>query len=212
MLASDLNNPNFSGATDPDRLLHVVFYMRSEIDNFKSEQEGRKIFYEVPYVRILTPGNQLSEIDTPAREDHKQRFPLHWAAFTNSQSQETIVGTPVEEWPALSRAEAEGLKAIKFFTVEQIAGASDLQSQRLGMNASALRQKAQAFLAAAKDSALPQKQAMELAEKDKQIQDLNNRLAVLTEQVSKILDNSGQKPKRKYTKKEKTDAEDIHRV
>lgn len=199
-LASDLNNRDFVGASNPDALLHVVFYVKSVKDNYKSQKEGRPIFTDVPYVRILTPGNQLSEIDTPAREDHKQRFPLHWAAFTNSQSQETIVGTPVEEWPALSRAEAEGLKAIKFFTVEQIAGASDLQSQRMGMNANSLRQKAQAFLANAKDSALSQKQAVELADKDKKIEDLSNRLSLLTEQVSKMLET---KPKRKYTKKAK---------
>lgn len=200
MLASDLNNPNFSGATNPDSLLHVVFYLRSEVDNFQSEKEGRKIFYEVPYVRILTPGNQLSEIDTPVREDHKQRFPLHWAAFENSQKQEYTVGTPVEEWPAISRSEAESLKSIKFFTVEQIAGASDLQSQRLGMNANMLRQKAQAFLASAKDSALAQQQAAELVRKDEQIEALNERLAKLSDQVASLLE---QKQKRKYTKRAK---------
>lgn len=207
MLASDINNREFVGAANPDSLLHVTFYTKAVRDNYKSEKEGRPIFLDVPYVRILTPGNQLSEIDTPAREDHKRRFPLHWAAFENSQGVgEQIVGTPVGEWTAITRSEAESLKAMKFFTVEQIAGASDLQSQRLGMNSTMLRQKAKAFLAAAQDTALEQKQAVELAKKDEQIKDLNEKLSKLSEQVSSILE---QKPKRKYTRKPKETQEPV---
>lgn len=200
MLASDMNNPNFLGSANPDSVLDVRFYMRSEQDNYKSDKEGRPIFYEVPYIQIRTPGNQLSEIDTPAREDHKQRFPEHWARFQNSQNpQDQIVGTPVEQWPSINRAEAEELKGIRFFTVEQIAGASDLQMQRLGMNANVLRQKAQAFLAAAKDSAYEQKQAAELARKDEQIAALSKQVAALAEQMAGL----GAKPKRKYIRKQK---------
>lgn len=206
-LASDLNNREFVGATNPDSLLHVTFYTKAIRDNYKSEKEGRPIFFDVPYVRILTPGNQLSEIDTPAREDHKQRFPLHWAAFENSQGKgEQIIGTPVEEWASITRSEAESLKAMKFFTVEQIAGASDLQSQRLGMNSTMLRQKAKAFLASAQDTALEQKQAVEIARKDDQIRDLNEKLAKLSEQVSTILEP---KQKRKYTRKPKETQEPV---
>ncbi len=206
MLASDLNNPNFVGASNPDNVLDVRFYMRSEQDNFKSEKEGRPIYYEAPYVQIRTPGNSLTEIDVPVREDHKQRFPLQWARFQNSQvGDDQVIGTKVEEWPAISRSEAEELKGIRFFTVEQIAGASDLQIQRLGMNANMLRQKAQAFLNAAKDSAFEQKQAAELLRKEEQINALNEQVSMLRQQVEKMLEQGIAKPKRKYTKREKTE-------
>lgn len=200
MLASDANNPNFVGAANPDSLLHVVFYMRSDQDNFKSEKEGRPIFYEVPYVKIMSPGNQLSEIDTPVREDHKRRFPVQWAAFQNSHApQDQIIGTPVEQWPAITRAQAEELRGVKFFTVEQIAGASDLQVQRLGMNGPVLKQKAQAFLSVAKDTALEQRQAAEILKKDQELAELRNRMARLEEMLAK--GEAPEKPKRKYTRR-----------
>lgn len=203
MLASDMNNPNFVGPTNPDSLLHVTFYMRTEKDNFKSEKEGRPIFYEVPYVKILTPGNQLSEIDTPAREDHKQRFPRHWEVFQNSQGNgEQIIGTTLDQWPGITRSRAEELKAMKFFTVEQVAMASDQQIQRLGMDSHQLRLKAQAFLRAASDSALEQKQASDLAKKDEEISALKASVNTLTEQVALLLQNGLVKPKRKYTRKD----------
>lgn len=196
-LASDLNNTQFVGATNPDSLLFVQFYMRSEQDNFKSELEGRPIFFEVPYIKIIKPGDPTSEIDTPAREDHKNRFPFHWAQFNNSQNpDDQIIGTPVQHWPILTKSQAEELKAIKFFTVEQIAGASDLQIQRLGMNGPVLKQKAQAFLLAAKDSALEQRQASEIAKKDAELAELRDRVARMEQRFM-------EKPKRKYTKRNK---------
>lgn len=203
MLASDLNNPQFSGAQNPDSLLHVVFYMRTEQDNYKSEKEGRPIFYEVPYIRITTPGNNLMEIDAPAREDHKNRFPQQWASFQNSvEPQNQIVGTTVENWPVITRAEAEELKGLKFFTVEQLAGASDLQVQRLGMGGHVLRQKAKAYLETAKDTALQQHQAAELARKEEQISSLQAQLDSLNDRFEKMMQASN-KPKRKYTRRVK---------
>lgn len=202
MLASDVANPHFAGATNPDSLLHVQFYMRSEQDNFKSEKEGRPIFFETPYIRINTPGNQLSEIDTPVRAEHKIRFPIQWAAFQNAQTpQDQIVGTPVDQWPTVSRAQADELKGIKFFTVEQIANASDLQLQRLGMNGQVLQQKARAFLTTAKDHALEQHQAAELVRKDTEIKELNDRLARLENMVE-----SKSVAKRKYAQRKKPEA------
>ncbi len=56
MLASDVNNPAFVGATDPDAALVVMFYDRPVQDNFKSSKEGRAIFSDVVYIKINTPG------------------------------------------------------------------------------------------------------------------------------------------------------------
>lgn len=206
MLASDLNNPNFSGATNPDSMLHVEFYMYTEKDNFQSEKEGRPIFFDVPYVRIMTPGNQNNIIDTIAREEHKIRFPLQWAKFQNSHDpKDQIIGTPVDEWPAIGRAQAEELKGVKFYTVEQIAGASDAQIQRLGMNGQVLKQKAQAFLGAAKDSALEQRLAAELERERQEKNALNERIARLEQMLG---NQAEEKPKRKYTRRAKPESQE----
>lgn len=197
MLASDDQNPQFTGARNPDDILHVVFFMRSEQNNFETEKQGRPIFYEIPYVRIQIPGNQLSIIETPAIADHKKRFPRQWAHFQNINTvAESVIGTPVEQWPALTRSQAEELRAVKFFAVEQIANCSDQQLQTLGMNGPMLRQKAIAFLASAKDTALAQSQAAELQRKDQEITDLKAM-------VQRLADKIEEKPKRKYAKRVK---------
>lgn len=211
LLASDMNNTQFVGATNPDDVLHVTFYMRSIQNNSESEKAGRPIFFEQPFVRIQMPGNQLSIIEAPVREDHKRRFPRQWRMFEDSQfsSSEQVVGTPVGEWSALTRAQAEELRGMKFFTIEQIANCSDAQIQRLGMNGQVMRQKAIAYLKGASDHALAERQAAELAKKDQQINDLMtvvNKLSAQMDQLTQRVDgndeNSGEeRQKRKYTRR-----------
>lgn len=201
MLASDLANPEFVGAVNGDQLLSVKFYKKAVEIPFRSQQEGKPVFEERVYVRIQKPGDSLSIIDTPAWREHELRFPVQWRMFKDSQGDgEQIVGTPLAEWPAVSRSQAEELRAQKFFTVEQIAGASDLQTQSMGMIGPSLRQRAQAYLQAAKDSALPQKQALELAKKDEEIAELKRITAETNARLEAFMASQerkkpGRKPK-----------------
>ena len=208
MLASDLNNTNFVNPVNPDSLLAVKFYNKSVQNNHKTRKEGRPIFDEVTYIEIMTPGNQLNIIDTPVREDHKQRFPIQWAAFVNTNTPDVHVsGTPLTEWPLISRTRADELKAMKFFTVEQIAGASDMLIQRIGMDGPSLKQKASAFIEAAKDSALVQRQAEELANRDAEIKEMKGNTEALQAQVESLMAKMeiAKEPrvKRKYTRRVK---------
>lgn len=176
MLASDANNPNFVGASNPDAALHVEFYKKPVKQPFKAMQEGLPIHETVVYVRIHTPGNQLNIIDTPARDDHKQRFPLQWAHFQNQQKGDEASGVPVTQWPMIDVAMAETLKALKFFTVEQIAFASDEQIAKVGMTAGMnpmqFRERAKSYLQVAKDSAALDRERAEKEEMKKQIEEL----------------------------------------
>jgi len=141
-----------SDERDSDRALHVTFYESSIQNGFQSELQGRPIFDAVDMIKIQTPGNTLNIIDTLAREEHKRRFPRHWAAYSARTDATTqgCIGTPIEEWPQLNRAQAEELKAMKFLTVEAVAGAGDAQLAGIGMVAGqsvyVMRDKARAFL------------------------------------------------------------------
>jgi hypothetical protein len=183
MIASDLNNPDFVGATNPDSRLSATFYSKPLRNNYKSEAEGRPIFEDVDFVRILVPGDNNNVIDTPARDDHKARFPLQWAHYQNKVAGDSrAIGTPVSEWPLITKAQAEELKALKFFTVELIANASDSQIQSLGMVAGmsphAFRERAQRYLAMAAGEADATKQEARL----KELQEENERIRAETEQ------------------------------
>ena len=184
MLASDDANPAFAGARNPDDALVVEFYLRPVQNIFQSSKQGRPIFDDVIFVRINVPGLKEMQVDTIARSDHKQRFPRQWAHFENvTKGDAREIGTPLAEWPILTRSQAEEFRALKFFTVESIANAADSHIGNLGMiggmSPHALREKARAFLQAATDTALPQHQAEELAKRDLEIATLKDQFAQL---------------------------------
>src|ERR1035437_7478036 len=134
MLASDDNNPEFAGARNPDSLLHVRFYERALPNNFRSVEEGRPIYDNITFIEIHTPGNQLNIIDRPKRQEDELRFRPQWQFFKDAHSDDPAKqGTPLSQWPLVDIAKAEMLKALKFFTVEQVAFASDEQIAHIGM-------------------------------------------------------------------------------
>lgn len=190
-----------------DENLYAEFYIKPVKQNFASEEAGRPIFKDVVYVKIMTPSDQLSQIDTIAREDHKARFPRQWAYFQNKQAgQQQVVGTPVGEWPQLTASAAEELRALKFYTVELIANANDSQLQKIGMIAGmsphSLRDKARAFLNLANDSAEEAKREAELQalreENEKIKAETDKKLAEMQEQMKALLlMASEKKPRRK---------------
>lgn len=198
MLASDVNNPEFSGARNPDSALMVTFYEGSEINNFESEKAGRPIYYSIDKVRIITPGNDKNIVDTFAREDHKSRFPIEWARYQNNKNDENISGTPLSSWPILSKAQVDNLRAIKFFTVENIAHAPDAMLSNIGMiggmNVYELRKRAIAYLDQSNVSAKANEQAREIEKRDAEIAEMKK---LLNQLLAKQADAEPKKPGRK---------------
>lgn len=191
MLASDVANPEFAGATNPDAALVVEFYTRPVQNNFASSKQGRPIFEDITYVKINVPGLKDMAWDMPARSDHQRRFPLQWQHYVNrTQGDAKEIGTPIAEWPQLTRSQAEEFRALKFYTIESIANASDLNINALGMiggmSPYVLREKARAFLKAAQESALPQHQAEELAKRDDEIKMLKEEMKRLAESIKAV--------------------------
>jgi hypothetical protein len=205
-LPSDENNA--------DSRLQVRFYKKPVHQEQESLEAGRPIYKEFDFVHICVAGDTLTEIDTFALQQHKQRFPIQWANYMNrvGANDEEVVGTPVSEWPLVSKSQAEELRAMKFHTVESIANASDQQLQRMGMAAGmspyAFRDKAKAFLNLATTSAETDKREQEinalkeeLAKKDletaKMKQETDAKLAQMQDQMAAILAAVGEKKPRK---------------
>ena len=172
--------------------LAVRFYSKEVQNDFLTNKEGRPISFMADFVRIEIPGNQTSIIDTFVNNTHKQRFPTQWAIYLNEKADgnnnpDNVQGTLLRDWPILNAAQATELKHFKFYTVEQIANASDQQIMAIGMTAGmsplALRDKAQAFLENAKDSSFAQKQAEEIKLREQEIADLKDQMARLAKMV-----------------------------
>jgi len=199
-----------------DSRLQVRFYKKPVHQEQESISAGRPIYKEFDFVHICVAGDTLTEIDTYALQSHKQRFPIQWANFMNrvGANDEEVVGTPVSEWPLISKSQAEELRAMKFHTVESISTASDQQLQRIGMAAGmspyAFRDKAKAFLNLATNAAETDKRESEinalkeeLAKKDQETAKIkaetDAKLAQMQEQMAAILAAVGEKKPRKKT-------------
>jgi myosin-crossreactive antigen len=197
-----------------DARLQVRFYKRAVKQDQESLDAGRDIYKEFDFVHICVAGDTLTEIDTYALNNHKVRFPIQWAQYMNrvGEDDQEVVGTPVSEWPLVSKSQAEELRALKFKTVESVAGASDAQLQRMGMAAGmspyAFRDKARAFLNLATNAAETDKREAEinalkeeLAKKEletaKMKAETEAKFAQMQEQMAAVLAAVGEKKTRK---------------
>jgi hypothetical protein len=203
-----------SDEQNADSRLQVRFYKRPVQQEQESIEAGRPIYKEFDFVHICVAGDTLTEIDTYVLPSHKTRFPIQWAQYQNrvGASEPDVIGTPVAEWPLVSKSQAEELRAIKFYTVESIANASDQQLQRIGMVAGmspyAFRDKAKSFLNLAISSAETDKRDQEinslkeeLAKKEletaKMKAETDAKLAQMQDQMAAILAAVGEKKTRK---------------
>ena len=184
MLASDLNNREFVNPSNPDDALYVEFFWKEPVLKWQSEVNGKEVRGpRVPFVRIMNPADKTSIYETAVRDDHKARWPQKWLAWQikNGQAEGHVdlPGWKLDEWKGLKENELIELKHLRFDTVEQIAGASDAQIQRLGIGGIGLRTRAQVALKERNRS----EYTAELEKKDKLIADLAARLDKLENQA-----------------------------
>lgn len=194
-----------------DERLFVEFYDGTIELGAESRKAGRKIFKNVPHVRIIEPGDRLDvkefplKFDSPEAEEegfdrggYIQRFPRQWAAYKKKEST-SHQGTPIELWPNpnLDRARCAELKAQNIHTVEQLAGVTDTNLANLGMGARELREQAKAWLKAAEDSAALNQMAA-------QNQELKDEIEALKQQFKELAGEEA-KPKRTRRSAKKTE-------
>jgi hypothetical protein len=174
MIDSDIHNA--------DSRLAVKFEKREVQNADRTQEEGRPIFEEKIFIKIVVPGDSLSEIDRQVYESDKNRFPIQWANFMNRIGDDaSYSGTSLKEWPLITSTQAEELRGIKFHTVESIAMATDQSIQKLGMLAGmsphTFRDKAKAFLKMAKEGA-------DVAQREEEINKLKEENAKIREETN----------------------------
>ena len=207
-LATDLDNKDFVGTTDPDSLLRVRFYEDAFRNEYQSNLQARPVFDNVIMIEICTPGSILNIINRPALQGDKIKWPREWRYFeaTAKSGERATQGTPLDQWPLLNKAQAEMLRAIKFFDVEQIAGASDEQLQTIGNHAGmqphAFRDKARAFLKVSKDSSILEQREAELKAQNEKMAEIEAKHKAEMDELRALI--LAQKPKRGRPPKEAT--------
>jgi hypothetical protein len=160
------------------------FYMRPMKSEAKSIEAGRPVFEDVEFVEIFTPGDKLNVIDRPVRPVDKQNHPSLYAAFKAGNT-DVDVGTPLKEWPGITRGQAEELAFFRVRTVEQLAAVSDNNAATMGPIL-ALRQKARDYLERAAGSAPLEKVRAELASRDNEIEVMRRQLKEQADAIAEL--------------------------
>lgn len=158
-----------------DAGLYVNFYLEAVKDEEETAKEGRPIFRDQEYIKIIPVGDKTTVICEPVTDEYRMRWPQQYAAFKNQQIQPQE-GTPLEQWPPLTKSQVLTFKAANVHTVEQLAAVSDTNLFNLGMGARALRDQAIMFLEAAKNGAVPIAAQKEIDELKAQVLALTNQM------------------------------------
>jgi len=166
--------------------LYAEFYMHPVQNQAASEEEGRPIYEEQEYIRIMVPGDKSTVIErpvrmgsTPVHDNHK--FAREYAAFTQNGTQ-GLTGTPLKEWPQMSRSQVKELEFFNVHTVEQLAEMADSNIQ----NFRGMAEKKQAainYLEAAHDGAPMVKLESELKKRDNEIDALKGQVEELIKEL-----------------------------
>lgn len=133
--------------------LLVTFFIKPKHMEWLSNELGHPIFQDRVMTRIIAPGNNKTvweheakgivydtAVDPDTGEYHTQwdklevcengdptepdKYPKAWAVFMK-KGQPSDLGTPIEEWGAISRSMAESLKLLNVPTIEALAALTD---------------------------------------------------------------------------------------
>jgi hypothetical protein len=133
--------------------VHVEFLNHPCIHGVESKAAGREVYVDKPHVKIHVAGEgRMNEWFGPVTEQIKQRFPEEWAMFEKG-AEAPRIGTPLGAWGGIGAATAKNLESIGFYTVEDLASASDMALQKVGMGARKMQEAARKFLSVSQSTA-----------------------------------------------------------
>jgi hypothetical protein len=120
-----LDTNRFAG----DDRLHVRFFTKPTLNQFRTELEGRPIYEDLEYIEIWIPGDKSNINVRPIQLDDKMRFKKRYDDWKAGVSKQT--GTPLKLMPFLSESAVEELAYFRITTVEQLANVADSTVQNM---------------------------------------------------------------------------------
>jgi hypothetical protein len=149
----------------------------------------------VKWVKKGSNGATTSEKITRLKRN-REIWPVierHYEAWAKGQEEPTT-GTPLGQWPSISREMADHLKTLHLRTVEDVATATDADLDRMGMGARALREKARAYVKAKEGEAVV---AEAMSGMKQENDSLKARLAEMEQQMAQLTANLPKRAKPK---------------
>lgn len=165
-----------------DERLHVHFFRKPVLQAGLSREEGRAVYREIDYVRIMTPGDKLSIIERPVDAFDERRFAARYERW-KAGAGDAVIGTPLSSLPNMTPSKVEEYKFFNITTVEQLAHAPDNVGQKFfGFNED--KRRANAFLEVAKGNAPFEKLNEELVARDARIEELQAQVEAITKMMN----------------------------
>ena len=114
--------PGQAGPGMGDDKLHVRFFTKPRIDPAESDKAQRPIYKDTPYVEIMMPGDKHNIVVEPVWEQHKSRFPQHWALFQAGEAEQVVSVRPTSLSDQEAVREAE---LVRYVTNRETYDATD---------------------------------------------------------------------------------------
>lgn len=150
-------------------------------------------FLEVPYIKIVSPGQKHSTVHRKVTEEDKIKFKDVWDAYQNKEEMRAA-GIPLKKWDGIDDLLIPEMESMNVFTVEALAAVPDGNLVNLGAGARKLQEAAKEYLEKGD-------------EKDIQLAEANERIATLEKQVNDMMDAARANPD---VSEETTDEPIIH--
>jgi len=174
MQTADFNPDDFSNQSEADKQLLVRFMYKPVENRQATREQGVAVVEEMAFVEVRIPGQRNPCVMRRATLEDKRRFAPQYEAF-QKRVEMPSEGTPLAEWPVVTRSQVEELAFFSIKTVEQLASVSDTNiSKRMG--GYGLREKAVKWLEQ-RDQAVS---ASERADMQERISGLEQQIGELT--------------------------------
>ncbi len=158
----------------------VYFAEEPLLNPIKSKEAGRPIFDRIEIVHIQQPGER-DNIHRMATDADRHNYPDHYRRFKEGAVGEKQMpsGTPIDMLFPNNIEIPPSLKAIKIFTIEQLATLPDVALERVGMGARQWQNQARAYLTYAN-------KGKGYHELDDKIEKMTTEIAVRDQQIASL--------------------------
>jgi len=182
---------------DENRPAYVRFERRAVTDSERTLSEGHHVSKDEDYALITPPYSKdvvekkvaawFMSVEKNVRagripQKHLELWKESYRRWQDGQ-EPPVDGTPIKDWSSVSPAQCKNLLNAGCRSVEDLAQANDEAMRRLGMGAHDLKNKARAWLQAAKDHG---PLTMQIASLEKENDQLKGTIQSLQDQIKRF--------------------------
>jgi hypothetical protein len=176
-----------------------VFEREAVEDRSASIKEGKLVLRDRDICNVYKPGDQATVVRWVIEDLAPEKLELireRYEAWSKGQ-EEPVRGTSLRMWPPISKAQAENYWNLNIRTVEDLSAVPDNLLPNLGMGAQVLRQKARTWLESAGNIGQVAEQLQALTVRLGELETMTaEKDTIIEEQKAKILELSGEAPRR----------------